>query len=660
MSGNSLLQFAGIANMLDREYRNTPRFQWARELVRNGIEADATKIRIGIEWQALSAKGVYRLQYADDGIGMDRDQLRDYMRTLGKGSKVVGGPHDNYALGCRMTLLPWNPAGVVVISQVAGGEPNMVKFEFDPGANEGDGEYVLVEEEWENPQSGESSRSTVYPPYVNEEEGFNWADTVPDIVTDAGHGTTFILLGATGNEDTVNGDPGRNESLREMGRRYFNTRFWDLPDTVDLKFLEIAENKENWPRAENDPQATYQWRTVRGAKALVNYKRRNGAATLRDRGMIVLPDGTKAHWWLRHEPRVDTGGIGGSLSGFLAVLYRNELYNHAYANRDDGDTRVGASVYRLFGIGHDDVRKRVFIVLEPPEYDEATGDEGVAPSTGRADLYWVGHGISSRSVKVADWAEQFGDRMPRAIQDALREARDVNASNAADRDDRLKRVMERFSKRWLAPRGRVTRPRDRQPDTTTEPTQQGTAPRTPIDVPVTTSRTPTKRKKRVVVSGRGGDRTLGPTETGDEPATTTNVTQGYPDVEWVRADDINDPGMIAAWQPRNAEHPNGLIELDETHPLIQSQIRYWQEQYAPGVKFDVEKIVKDAYEDVAVAKVAHMHSLARDKVFSEEQRENMLVNPALTTSLLGLISEDAVISPRLGGLGTKRRRASDA
>jgi hypothetical protein len=33
----------------------------------------------------------------------------------------------------------------------------------------------------------------------------------------------------------------------------------------------------------------------------------------------------------------------------------------------------------------------------------------------------------------------------------------------------------------------------------------------------------------------------------------------------------------------------------------------------------------------------------------------MLLNPALTTSMLGLISEDALISPRLGGLGAKRK-----
>lgn len=33
--------------------------------------------------------------------------------------------------------------------------------------------------------------------------------------------------------------------------------------------------------------------------------------------------------------------------------------------------------------------------------------------------------------------------------------------------------------------------------------------------------------------------------------------------------------------------------------------------------------------------------------------------PALTTALLGFISEDAIIEPRTGKLGTKRRRGED-
>ncbi len=113
--------------------------------------------------------------------------------------------------------------------------------------------------------------------------------------------------------------------------------------------------------------------------------------------------------------------------------------------------------------------------------------------------------------------------------------------------------------------------------------------------------------------------------------------------------------MIAAWQKPTAQYPSGCIELDEDHPVVRTQIEHWQKQYSPAVKNDVEKLVKDAYEDVAMAKVSHLHALT-GVVFSEEQRDTMLLNPALSASLLGLIAEDALIGPRTGKLGVKRRK----
>ena len=60
-----------------------------------------------------------------------------------------------------------------------------------------------------------------------------------------------------------------------------------------------------------------------------------------------------------------------------------------------------------------------------------------------------------------------------------------------------------------------------------------------------------------------------------------------------------------------------------------------------------------------MAKVSHLHALTSEAVLTEDQRDMMLLNPALTTSMLGLISEDAVIGPRTGKLGTKRRSVSE-
>ena len=559
-SGNTPLRFLGVGNLLDREYRNSPYFQWGRELARNGIEADATTIQFGPEWRGVEATGVYRMQYADNGHAMSKDELREYMLTLGKGGKVVGGPHDNYALGSRMTLLPWNPEGVVVISMLDG-VAWMVKMMFDPDASNGEGEYVLEEVSWE--EDGDQGLATVYPPYVDNELGFDWADTIPDFIKQVGHGTTFTLLGRNLTENTIDGDPERNERHRFLGRKYFNTRFWDLPEGVTLRVYELPENEADWPQAASEKKG--QFRTVRGAKSLVEYKKNTGEEFIAAQGTVTVDDHTDVHWWLRTEPKVETGGLGAT-SAYIGVLYRNELYGLAYTEQDDGDDKSGANVYRQFGIGSDTVRRRVFIIIEPPEYDEATGTQGVAPSTGRADLYWMGAGLSSRSVKPSDWASAFGAKLPAEILDAIN-AEYESRDHDDDREERLKRVVDRFGKRWKAPRARV---QAKDTDTTTTPTSPGTAPRAPIDSP-TQPRKP-RRKKKVVVRGRSGDPMIGQPGSGETPAKKTSVTVGVPDCRWVTSADINDPGMLAAWQKPSAQDPNGCIELDKEHPVIRSQI----------------------------------------------------------------------------------------
>jgi hypothetical protein len=216
--------------------------------------------------------------------------------------------------------------------------------------------------------------------------------------------------------------------------------------------------------------------------------------------------------------------------------------------------------------------------------------------------------------------------------------------------------MDRFTKRWKAPRARV---QHEEADTTTEPTSPGSAARLPIDQPTQPRRPRQARKKRVVVMrGRAGDVVIGQPGVGDTAAKKTAVTVGIPDCHWVTAADINDSGMIAAWQKPTATYPSGCIELDKDHLVFRSQIEHWQKQYPAAAAREVEQLVREAYEEVAIAKVSHLHALT-GSVFSEEKRDEMLSNPALSMALLGLISEDALIAPRTGKLGIKRRRTED-
>src|SRR5689334_16109748 len=107
------LRITGASNFVNRMFEACGTYQWAREFLKNSIEANATRIEYGIEWQAVAKDGVYRRTVADDGIGMDRDELLNFFSTLGAGAKKIGGIHENFGVGAKIASLPWNPEGVV-------------------------------------------------------------------------------------------------------------------------------------------------------------------------------------------------------------------------------------------------------------------------------------------------------------------------------------------------------------------------------------------------------------------------------------------------------------------------------------------------------------------------------------------------------------------
>jgi len=86
---------------------------------------------------------------------------------------------------------------------------------------------------------------------------------------------------------------------------------------------------------------------------------------------------------------------------------------------------------------------------------------------------------------------------------------------------------------------------------------------------------------------------------GDTPAKATSVTVGLPDYEWVTAEDINDGGMIAAWQEPSKKYANGCVMIDKGHPVILGQVEHWQGQYPKSVAMQVGDIVREAYAEVA-------------------------------------------------------------
>src|SRR5262245_34374138 len=139
------VNIVGASNFVNRMFEACGNYQWAREFLKNSLEANASRVEFGIEWQAVEKFGVYRRTIIDDGEGMDRDELLKFFSILGEGAKKIGGIHDNFGVGAKIASLPWNPEGVVVISY-KDGRASMIQIQLDvDGA-----EYELCEFRSEN------------------------------------------------------------------------------------------------------------------------------------------------------------------------------------------------------------------------------------------------------------------------------------------------------------------------------------------------------------------------------------------------------------------------------------------------------------------------------------------------------------------------------
>ena len=169
------MRTSGTQHLIERTYRESGAHQWVRETAINSLEAGATQIEFGIEWQAVESMGVYRRTIIDNGCGMQGPQLKAFFNTFGGGGKPIGGEHENYGVGSKTSLLPWNHAGMVVVSRVDG-QDSMIWVRRD----EESGEYGLRVFECEDPETADTVLETVIEPSEDPDYGCDWSKILPD------------------------------------------------------------------------------------------------------------------------------------------------------------------------------------------------------------------------------------------------------------------------------------------------------------------------------------------------------------------------------------------------------------------------------------------------------------------------------------------------
>lgn len=624
------MSVAATQHLIERTYRESGRFQWVRETVKNALEAGAARIEYGIEWQAVENKGVYRRTIIDNAKGMTALELKAFFNTFGGGGKPIGGVHENFGVGSKTSLLPWNRFGVVVVSKKRG-EMAMIRVQ----QNSETGEYGLrVEEVYDDLEN--RRLEAVYQPFQDDELGCDWGQVFPEWVDD--HGTAVILLGNGLEDDTVNGDPNRDEADITGISSYLNRRLWGIPEGVQITVDEVRHNdRRQWPlNREMAVDVTSKRRTnrrrIEGARYFIEYPRSTyEGGKITASGTVFLLDGTAVDWFLWDGIRPAVQSYA-AVSGYVAALYRDELY----------DVSSNNFAYRAFGISESMVRQNLWLIVRPVELHDESG-VGVYPRTDRNSLLLRGGPDAGKPLPYSDWGAEFADAMPPELLAAIVRARGSDAQEFTDEQWR-ERLAGRFGSRWRIPRLRA---RESGADTV-DPSQAGTQSRRRIVAAVSGGSSGTS-------GGRGGDVLIG-SRPGTISAARTTVAGGVPSFRPAPAADVGEH-WLASWRPTYPGHPEGVVLINFQHPVLRAQVEYYQVQFAEHHADAVREEVIKAYGEIAAAKIAHSEHL-RGLVPSDMIDDTMRSDEALTMALLGLMAEDAVISPRVGGRFGRRRQAA--
>lgn len=610
------IDITNASAFVDRMFVSCGPYQWAREFLKNSIEAAASRVEFGIEWQGVEKLGVYRRTIMDDGIGMDREELTRFFKTLGLGSKTTRGVHDNFGIGAKIASLPWNSQGLVVISY-KNGIGSMIDILVD---NSGD--YHLMEFD-----DGDEKCCCIDPV---EFDGIDWSLLRPKWVTE--HGTIIVLLGSKEYPNTVMGNERAGETSISGLARYLNARFWDL-STVGVRVAELASNKyQMWPRTEKEffanssgrPYARRVW----GSKHYLEVKDQQGV--LPQSGIVsLLDDRLKIGWYLwTAQPVYNASAKSGS---YIGIKYKDEIF----------EIKSDKATMRTFGITEGKVQSRLSLIIEPQQFD---GKWGVSPDQSRTRIVFTGS--EDRSVPLNEWGIEFAHNMPQEIREALRLAREAGSGSIQSEEYR-KRLQDKFGARWSMS-VQMAKLSD-SPTVTVGDTVAGLATsamggeqsgRQPISRPAPVIKPTVKvvRNKAKIDS---------------KPLASPAALFAPVDVPRFRKehkDSFDKSWHLASWAPNDPDGPTVLLNLDS--PILEESIRWHQERYHDVVAEEVARIVIEVFGEVACCKIAHSQKLIKyipEEEISLEYRNDA----ALTISLMGLLAEDTLITQRLSGLGVK-------
>ncbi|QIS19555.1 sensor histidine kinase [Nocardia terpenica] len=636
----------GTAYLIRQAYEAGEKWQWAREALVNGIQAEATSIEFGIEPQGFKAHGVLRRYIADNGVGMSPDDIKIFLMSFGGGGRPIGLTQ-NFGQGFKSSCYEWNPYGIIVASWT----------KDDP-----EGCMIWIHKVqrgtktfWElrDFQTDDGTMEDVIAPCYLGEIGVDAAKLKTKEIEEAGQGTVFLFLGKAPDDDTHKGDADRGEDDVKRGIIvHINSRFLKIPDGVTVRVAEVEERTQrergSWQKDYLESPAgmllSLDWRRARGVLAYIPEDAQYGRFKLKHE--------TWVDWYLAEEDVITKGQTDGPSTPHICLAYDDEAYERRWTVRD----------YRPFGL-IEEFRNRLWLILTPPRYEEGRPDWGVFPQGSRGQLLSKG----GTPLPWADWEDSFAVNMPKPIQDALDEFRKSRTSpvDSVQRRERLKRIAARLATRFRPVNlienalGRVagndSGARTGEPRVHVKPKR-----------PNRPDPTEPKPSDRSDTGGGGGTPILNEDRDGERFGAARRSSDGIPSTSW----DLQfpeDEGAHAARFDRAdcVDGSFGTVHFNMSFPLFKSEFKYWIEQYPKAAATEVTELVKGVYEDEVISKIMHAHKMSGQPLYAAEGGGPVRVNnanidswtspEALTAAVLGLINVEQRINVLAGSRFGKKK-----
>jgi hypothetical protein len=441
---------ANPTHYLKRVDRDTPALQFVRELVQNGIEAQATSITIkALELELPTESGdvttVEKFMVVDDGEGMTPEKMFNNLSQMNSSSKSSNSDfHDNFGIGAKITTAMWNPYGVVFCSWHKEDPDNghLVWLHYNKDYNQiclkGIDITVKTIDDYGNVDYDYESLTTIVNGRAEniiplDGDAYKICDNIKfnELRPSVGHGTVVILLGNSMGDNTWT-DSNKNPLTNRSLRYYLNTRYANIPDTVVIK--------ESGRRAGR----------IKGFNESLNSIEENFVLS---RDIVKCPNGfkvevilTKDHgeWYKEYKVKRGTTGNASIVNdnfmlsdfskGFVALQYETK-----YKTKEFYNIERGAKVLYQWGVNAKSLVGRVKIIVHPPQYTK--GSPGVYPNEGRYRLQWKDDSCSNTSneIDLTEIKEHFVNNQPKSLRELINKAYADYEAKGVDVDKILKR-----------------------------------------------------------------------------------------------------------------------------------------------------------------------------------------------------------------------------